>query len=407
MSYKNKTGILVVGHGSRRAEANNDVRNAACAIRKRGNFEMVEAAFLEIEQPDIVAGFAKLAEQGVTNIIVHPYFLSPGRHTRGDIPLQVHSAALKHAVSYKITEPLSAHPLVIEASVERIRTTEEADICSSDSHKFIEGIVYLVGAGPGDAGLLTVKARDLLSSCDSVVYDNLVNPEILLYAHRHAYRIYAGKIGRGHQTRQEEINQLLITRARAGEKVVRLKGGDPFVYGRGGEEALALTASQIKFEIVPGVSSAIAVPAYSGIPLTHRSLSQSVAILTGSRALDGSIPESITSQAGNAETLVILMGISHLRLIADELISSGRSPETPVAVIRRGTYQSQQTVVGTIKTISDDVERADLRAPAVIVVGEVVRLREHLEWFEKKHPNHLPTFNSAFPEVFDPSIQQF
>lgn len=405
MIYETQVGILVVGHGSRRVEANDDVRNAARAIQERGGFELVEAAFLEIEQPDISYGFEKLVQQGARHIIVHPYFLSPGRHTRGDIPVEVHSAALKHpSVTYQITEPLSAHPLVIEASIERIRATEQINTYSFKSPESSDGVVYLVGAGPGDTGLLTVKACELLAVCDSVVYDNLVNPEILQYAPQQAYRIYVGKIGGGRQTPQDEINQLLIRRARAGEKVVRLKGGDPFVYGRGGEEALALSAAGIAFEIVPGISSAIAVPAYAGIPLTHRSLSQSVAILTGARALDGLVPESISTQAGNAETLVILMGISHLRVITDELIASGRSDETPVAVIRWGTYQSQQTVVGTLKTIADDVKRESLRAPAVIVVGEVVRLRESLQWFEKNLPNHRSNLNNECSEVFDFSV---
>lgn len=263
-----------------------------------------------------------------------------------------------------------------------------------------QGSVHLVGAGPGDPGLLTIKAYNLLASCDTVIYDNLVNPEILEFAPQNAYRIYVGKIGGGRQTPQEEINRLMILRARSGEKVVRLKGGDPFIYGRGGEEALALQKAGIKFEIVPGISSAVAVPAYAGIPLTHRSLSKSIAILTGARAGDGDYPESIVAQAGNAETIVILMGVKHLRKIAANLIESGRPFDLPVAIIRWGTYGGQQTIIGTLETIADEVESEKLRAPAVIVVGEVVRLREKLNWFENN------AFDALDRDLFLDEVEQ-
>jgi len=389
-SERLKLGILVIGHGSRRMEANDDVRDAAQKIKERGLFDLVEAGFLEIEQPDIADGFAKLVRQGARHIIVHPYFLSPGRHTRGDIPVEVKSAAKNHiAVSYHITEPLAAHPSVIEASVERIRNSIN-DLKPILPPRFSvvwveKGVVYLVGAGPGDPGLLTIKANNLLASCDTVIYDNLVNPEILSYAPKNASRIFAGKIGGGPHTPQPEINRLMIRRARSGERVVRLKGGDPFIYGRGGEEALALREAGIKFEIVPGISSALAVPAYAGIPLTHRAFSKSVAILTGARAGDGDYPESIIAQAGNAETIVILMGGRHLRKIAADLIKSGRSKDLPAAIIRSGTYSGQQqTITGTLETIGAEVENERLCAPAIIVIGEVVRLREKLQWFENK-----------------------
>jgi uroporphyrin-III C-methyltransferase len=384
-----KQGILVVGHGSRRAEANDDIRNAARKIQEQGHFEMVEAAFLEIEEPDIAAGVTRLIEQGAGHIIVHPYFLSPGRHTRGDIPVEVEAAAQHFGVTYQITEPLAAHPSVIEASVDRISITQRDNFKSNSSFNFPKvsaetGVVYLVGAGPGDPELLTVKAHNLLASAETVIYDNLVNPEILELVRPNAYRIYVGKIGGGRQSSQAEINRLLILRARSGEKVVRLKGGDPFVYGRGGEEALALQEAGINFEIVPGISSAVAVPAYAGIPLTHRSLSRSVTILTGAEAGDGSCPESIAKQTGQAETVVILMGMKHLRKIAADFIAAGRPADLPVAVIRWGTYADQQTVTGTLETIADEVEREKLRSPGVIVIGQVVSLREKLNWFEKK-----------------------
>lgn len=405
-----KQGILVVGHGSRRPEANDDVRNAAQKIRERGNFELVEAAFLEIQMPDIAAGFAKLVAEGAQHIIVHPYFLSPGRHTRGDIPVEVKAAAANHeGITYHITEPLAAHPSVIEASVERINAAqklcysfESSSIFAGSS--FENGVVYLVGAGPGDPGLLTLKAHNRLASCDTVIYDNLVNPEILDYAPKTAYRIYVGKIGGGRQTAQSEINRLMIMRARAGEKIVRLKGGDPFIYGRGGEEALCLREAGVRFEIVPGISSAVAVPAYAGIPLTHRLLSKSVAILTGARAGDGNYPESIVAEAGQAETIVILMGVGNLRKITADLIESGRASQLPVAVIRWGTYGGQQTITGTLETIADQVEREKFRAPAVIVVGEVVRLREKLNWFENSARDVLD--QNLFSDELNDDINQ-
>jgi uroporphyrin-III C-methyltransferase len=382
-------GVLVVGHGSRREEANRDVREAARRIGERGGFELVEAAFLEIKQPDIAEGFARLVERGARHVVVHPYFLSPGRHTRGDIPVEVRAAAEQHpGVTYQITEPLAAHRLVIDASIERIResegrpTPDEGDAVSTVvTQAARRGTVYLVGAGPGDPGLLTLKARDLLVSCDAVVYDYLVNPEVLGLVSIHAERVYVGKVGGGRQTPQSEINRALVELAREGKSVVRLKGGDPFLFGRGGEEAEALHAAGVGFEVVPGVSSALAAPAYAGIPLTHRVLSSSVAIVTGTHAEGGARPGALAGLA-SAETVVVLMGMSRLREIAEELIAAGRSPETPAAVVRWGTYEGQQTVTGTLRTIKDEVERAGLRPPAVIVVGEVVSLRGRLNWFE-------------------------
>jgi uroporphyrin-III C-methyltransferase len=385
-----QNGILVVGHGSRRQEANLDVREAARRIAERGGFGLVEAAFLEIEQPDISAGFSRLVQRGARDITVHPYFLSPGRHTRGDIPIKVEQAANRHvSITYRITEPLSAHSLVIEASVERILETigREESRWTNDKTpppgrcKAEYGTVYLVGAGPGDPGLLTVKARDLLESCDVVIYDYLVNPDLLCHVPKSAERVYVGKVGGGSQTPQKQINSLLINHAMERKRVVRLKGGDPFLFGRGAEEGEALRSAGVPFEVVPGISSALAVPAYAGIPLTHRDLSSSVAVLTGARAGDGSLTRSLIANS-SADTIVILMGVAHLREIADDLMRAGRSGETPAAVIRWGTYDAQQTVTGTLRTIANDAQGVGMRSPAVIVIGEVVTLRERLKWFE-------------------------
>ena len=380
-------GILVVGHGSRRPEANDDVREAARRIGERGGFPLVEAAFLEIEHPTIDESFKHLVECGACNVTVHPYFLSPGRHTRGDLPRAVRAVAQGFpGVSYQITEPLSAHRLVIEASIERIRETEgnASSKLAWQSQDAKPGTVYLVGAGPGDPHLLTLRAHEILSTCEVVVYDYLADPEDLGFVPANAERVYAGKVGHGRQTSQEEINRLLIDRARDGKRVVRLKGGDPFLFGRGGEEAEVLYEAGILFEVVPGISSALAVPAYAGIPLTHRQHSSSVAILTGASSGDLDDLSNTLHDVARAETIVVLMGVANLRFIAQKLIVAGRGPETPAAVIRWGTYETQQTVTGNLKSIAESAERAGMRAPAVIVIGEVVRLRERLNWFEKK-----------------------
>ncbi len=266
---------------------------------------------------------------------------------------------------------------MISASIERIRES----ISGVTSYQAKLGMVYLVGAGPGDPGLLTIKARDLISSCDVILYDCLVNPDILNYARANVERVYAGKVRGARQTPQEQINLELIEHALQGKRVVRLKGGDPFLFGRGGEEAEALAAAGIPFEIVPGISSALAVPAYAGIPLTHRGHSSSVTVLTGSRADDREFKRNLLLSSP-AETLVILMGVKRLREIVGDLVAVGRSRETPVAVISWGSYEGQQTVCGTIDSIADAAEQAEMRAPAVIVIGEVVKLRERLQWFE-------------------------
>jgi uroporphyrin-III C-methyltransferase len=229
-----------------------------------------------------------------------------------------------------------------------------------------------------------VRARELLAVCDVVVYDYLVDPDVLGLIAAHAERVYAGKIGYGQRTSQNEINDLLIDRARKGRRVVRLKGGDPLLFGRGGEEGEALFEAGIPFEVVPGISSAMAVPAYAGIPLTHREYSSSVAILTGASAGDIDGISAKLANLSTADTLVILMGLANLRVIANTLLASGRNPETAVAIIRWGTYETQQTITGTLWSIADDAQRAGMRAPAVVVIGEVVRLRERLNWFERE-----------------------
>jgi uroporphyrinogen III methyltransferase/synthase len=246
------------------------------------------------------------------------------------------------------------------------------------------GTVYLVGAGPGDPGLLTLKARDLIAGADCVIYDYLVNPEILKHASPRAELIYVGKRGFGDSWTQTEINRLLLAKAEEYALVVRLKGGDPFVFGRGGEEALALTEAGVEWEVVPGVTAGSSVAAYAGIPITHRGVSSSVTFVTGHE--DPNKPESAIRWqhlANGVDTIVFFMGVARLGEIASQLIRHGRNPETPVAVISWGTYDRQETVVGALASIAAQAKSESAKAPALIVVGEVVRLREKLQWFDQ------------------------
>jgi uroporphyrinogen III methyltransferase/synthase len=246
-----------------------------------------------------------------------------------------------------------------------------------------KGKVYLVGAGPGDPGLLTLKGKRCLEEADVVAYDALANPRLLLHAKPDAELIYVGKRGGAHALPQEEIGDLLVERARAGKTVVRLKGGDPFVFGRGGEEAEDLVAAGVPFDIVPGVTSAIAAPAYAGIPLTHRDLTSTVAFVAGhedpTKADSGVAWDKIATGIG---TLVFFMGVGQLPEIARQLLEHGRPPETPAALIRWGTRAEQEVVTGTLATLAERCQ--GMKPPALIVVGEVVALREKLHWFEDR-----------------------
>jgi uroporphyrinogen III methyltransferase/synthase len=250
------------------------------------------------------------------------------------------------------------------------------------------GKVYLVGAGPGDPGLITVKGLECLRKADVIIYDRLVDDSLLEEASPEIEKIYVGKGRACHAMEQKEINLLLISKAREGKKVVRLKGGDPFVLGRGGEEAEVLAANDIPFEVVPGVSSAYAVPAYAGIPVTHRRLASSFTVITGHED-----PEKGESSiywdriSTGSDTLVFLMGMGNLAQIVNKLIKNGRPPSTPAAVISQGTSPGQRTIVGTLEDIGSRAQKEGFEPPAVIVVGEVVKLREHLRWFDK-----LPLF---------------
>jgi uroporphyrinogen III methyltransferase/synthase len=244
------------------------------------------------------------------------------------------------------------------------------------------GTVYLVGAGPGDPGLITVKGLEAIKKADVIVYDRLVSPLLLKHARPDAERINVGKLPDRYTLKQEEINELLVKKAKEGKTVVRLKGGDPFIFGRGGEEAERCVEEGVPFEVVPGITSAIAVPAYAGIPVTHRDFISSFAIVSGNERTESSINWGKLATA--TETIVFLMNVANLPFIAEQLMKHGRSPGTPVAIIRSGTLIEQETLTGTLKDIVQKVEEARFDSPAILIVGEVVRLRDTLSWFEKK-----------------------
>jgi len=248
-----------------------------------------------------------------------------------------------------------------------------------------QGKVYLIGAGPGDPGLFTIKGQRILQKADVIVYDRLAGQALLNMARNDAEKIYVGKISGRHALTQDEINQLLVEKARQGLTVARLKGGDPFLYGRGGEEAQFIRQHGLDFEVVPGVTSAIAVPAYAGIPVTHRDMTSSFAVITGHEKPDKK-ESSICWEhvAPGIGTLVFLMGVENLPFICSNLIKHGRDPQTPVALIRWGTLPEQEVLTGTLDNIVDLVREHDFKPPAVIVVGEVVNLREELNWVENK-----------------------
>jgi uroporphyrinogen III methyltransferase / synthase len=248
----------------------------------------------------------------------------------------------------------------------------------------VRGMVYIIGAGPGDPGLVTIAGVERLKRADVIVYDYLVGNEILSFARRDARMIYVGKRGGHHTVSQEELNSLLVKEAKEGRIVARLKGGDPFIFGRGGEEAEVLEREGIPFEIVPGVTSAIAVPAYAGIPLTHREHTSVVAFVTGHEDPEKEKSAIDWEALAKIESLVFLMGVKNLAGIAANLIGKGKPPSTPVALVRRGTTPDQETLAGTLGDIAGMAEEAKFSPPAILVVGDVVRLRERLNWYEKK-----------------------
>jgi len=246
------------------------------------------------------------------------------------------------------------------------------------------GRVYLVGAGPGDSKLLTVKAVEVLKQADVVIYDRLgVSDEVLAMAPERAERVFVGKRTGLHEVPQDKISELIVEKAKQGGVVVRLKGGDPFIFGRGGEEAEALVAEGIQFEVVPGISSSVSAPMYAGIPLTHRDFAASVAIITGHRAGDAEKPVDWVKIANAVDTMVILMGVESLEGIVGKLLAGGISPNRPVAMVESGTLPQQRTLISTLGTVVKEAKDKGIKPPAVILIGEVATLGRKLAWFKQ------------------------
>jgi len=281
----------------------------------------------------------------------------------------------------RIWETLIDGPVARAVLTHRMEEAEEALAELLNRHRpQAVGEVYLIGAGPGDPDLMTFKALRLLQRADVVLHDRLVNPEIVALARRDAEKRYVGKERSVHSVPQEEINQILVDLAREGRCVARLKGGDPFVFGRGGEEIERLAAAAIPFQVVPGISAANAAACYAGIPLTHRDHAQSVRFVTG-HTKDGRLSHEWSQFLNERETLVFYMGLAGLTLICAGLREAGRAPDTPVALVERATSPDQRLLCATLATIEERVAQAEPRAPTLIIIGSVVRLAERLGWY--------------------------
>jgi len=252
------------------------------------------------------------------------------------------------------------------------------------------GKVYLVGAGPGDPKLITVRGAECIQAADVILYDRLANPELLHYAKPGAELVYVGKLPDRHSLPQEEINALLVEKALEGKVVTRLKGGDPFVFGRGGEEAIVLREHGIPFEVVPGITAGIAAPAYAGIPVTQRFVSSSFAVVAGHECPNKESSSIRWEKISTAvDTIAFYLGVKNLPLICAKLIEHGRSKDTPVAIVHWGTMPEQRTVTGTLETIVDAARAEKIENPSIILVGDVVNLREKVQWFEQESPAPL------------------
>ncbi|PLS18297.1 uroporphyrinogen-III C-methyltransferase [Bacillus sp. M6-12] len=246
------------------------------------------------------------------------------------------------------------------------------------------GKVYLVGAGPGDPDLITVKGLKCIKEADVILYDRLINEELLTYAKPGAELIFCGKSPESHTLQQETINHLLVKRAKNGKVVTRLKGGDPFIFGRGGEEAETLAKNGVSFEIIPGITSGIAAPAYAGIPVTHREYGSSFAFVAGHRKNGEKDNIKWEALAKGIDTIAVYMGVKNLPYIQKQLLHFGKNPETPVALINWGTTNGQKTVVSTLIMAAEAAEKEKIENPCIIIIGEVVKMREKIKWFESE-----------------------
>ena len=376
----------------RRAYGAGDLHGARLAYTATGNDEVNRAVRAEA-----------LTEGIWLNAVDQPAlcdFITPAVVRRGDLTLAISTNGRAPGLAKSIREQLEGHfheeygAVVEEAAAQRARAggaagfegrvLGEADPglerLPAASCQLPAGKVFLVGAGPGDVDLITVKGLKLLQAADAVVYDALVDKRVLECCRPGARLHYVGKRDRRHTRPQAEINELLVQEARAGRLVVRLKGGDPFIFGRGGEEAEALAAAGVPFEIVPGVSAGIGVPAYAGIPLTHRDFTSELVFVTGHECGNGRQPVDWKRYAGSTASIVIFMGLHSLPDVARQLLEHGRDPECPVAVIENGTTACQRTIVAPLAHVAEEAAAAGIQPPALVVIGDVVRLREKIAW---------------------------
>jgi uroporphyrin-III C-methyltransferase len=366
---------LLVAHGTKRSGGNQAIEDMACALVARTAYWFVP--------PSLADAIAELNELGVRDVAILPYVLVEGALTAG-IDQQLAALAQQYPnVRCDRLPSLDQSGVLLAEILARCATVADAQIeptvPMTDRRSETIGTVYLVGAGPGDPGLLTLKAKALLEQADVVIYDALVSNDVLAMVHPDATLIHAGKRMGQHSLLQTETNQLLIDWAGRVAHVVRLKGGDPFMFGRGGEEMADLVAAGVTVAVVPGVTSGIAAPAYAGIPLTHRDYSSSVVFVTGHEAA-GKYRPAIDWQriALGAETIVIYMGIHNLETIVREFVTAGLTPATPIALVRWGTRPEQEELIATLGTVVAVVADRQFQAPAIAIIGAVVNFPEHL-----------------------------
>ena len=355
---------------------------------RTGDLQGFRLAYAATSDPEVNQAVRREArDSGVwLNAIDQPAlcdFITPAIVRRGDLTIAISTNGRSPGLARQIREDLDRQygPGYAEEVERRGRIRDREKVGTGTDARTrgpAGGAVYLVGAGPGDPELLTIKGRRLLARADTVVYDALVDRSLLDVCRPSATRVYVGKRRGCHSRSQAEINALLIDEARAGRAVVRLKGGDPFMFGRGGEEAEALVDAGVRFEVVPGVSAGIAVPACAGIPLTHRGVTAEVVFLSGHDSPTSPSPVDWARHAASSATLVVFMGLDHLATIARLLLDHGRDARCPVAVISHGTTGAERTVVAPLAEISGKAAEAGIQAPALIVVGEVVSLRDKL-----------------------------
>lgn len=358
--------LILLGHGSRSAGAGDAMERIACALAQRQAGCRVSTAWLEISRPSLAEAIDRCAAQGADEVVVVPYLLLMGTHLQEGVPRLLAEAGARHpGLRLRLAPHLGFDQLLVDLVARR--AAEVADPPSGP------GTVFLVGAGPGDPLLITVKGRELIAGCDCLVHDRLVHPGLIALAPAGAEVHDVGKTGHHANREQMAINDLLLDCAQRRRRVVRLKGGDPFLFGRGWEEADFLARHGIPWVEVPGVSSGFAAPAAAGIPLTHRGCSASVALVTGYRQAGDPRPPDWDGLRG-VDTLVIFMGMHNLAGLVASLLASGRPPQTPAAVIERGTWEGQRQVFAPLSDLVQAVATAQLGAPAIVVVGAVAGL---------------------------------